>query len=172
MANYLPAYLTLIRLLRAAKEAASSNSDAYEQIVQCIQEDHLASAKTYIRSASIVEALFRRIDEECSELRLDLAAAERIGESLGFTDKIISRGEILSSRFVAALLQDRGISSEFVDLSDIVESKVTRGLDQHFYQRLAIALSERVKACGDHVPVLTGYWGSVPGEPAPFNSST
>lgn len=158
--------LTLIRLLRAAKEAGNSNMEAYEHIVQCIQEDHLQSAKAYIRSLYIIEKLALQIDQECRELRLDLAAAQRIGESPGFADRIISRGEILSSRFVAALLQDRGISSRFVDLSEVVNFKVTDGLDQKFYRRLAVALSEKVKACNSHVPVLTGYWGYVPGKQA------
>ena len=104
------------------------------------------------------------INEECRELRLDLAAAQRIGESPGFTDKIMSRGEILSSRFVAALLEDRGVSSRFVDLSRVIDFKVEQELNHHFYQQLAATLAERVRECGDDVPVLTGYWGSVPGK--------
>lgn len=140
--------------------------ESYESIVQCIQEDHQLSAKAYIRSADIVEELSLQINQECRELRLDLAAAQRIGESPGFADRIISRGEILSARFVAALLKDRGISSRFVDLSEIINFEVTGGLDQKFYRRLAVALSEKAKACKSHVPVLTGYWGCVPGKQA------
>ena len=103
------------------------------------------------------------MEEECQELRLDLAAAQRIGESPGFADRIISRGEILSSRFMQALLQDRGIDSRFVDLSEAIRFEVSHGLDQDFYHRLAQTLAHEVRACGKQVPVITGYFGPVPG---------
>lgn len=150
--------------MRAAREAGNSELEACEYIVHSIQEDHLKSANAYIRSVDITNELAQRTNEECRELRLDLAAAQRIGESPGFVDRIISRGEILSCRFVAALLQDRGISARFVDLSEIINFQVTCELDQEFYQKLTTTLSEEVKVCGDQIPVLTGYWGSVPGE--------
>lgn len=150
--------------MRAAREAGNPHLEAYEHIVQSIQEDHLQSAKTSIKSVEIVEELTRQIREQCRELRLDLAAAQRIGESPGFADRIISRGEILSSQFVAALLQDRGINSRFVNLSEVINFEVTNGLDHPFYQRLAVALAEEAMACGDQVPVMTGYWGNVPGK--------
>ena len=156
--------MTSTRLLRAAREAGNSDIDGYEHIVNCIQEDHLHSARVYIKSANIINELAQLTNQECKELRLDLAAAQRIGESPGFVDRIISRGEILSAQFVAALLRDRRINSKFVDLSEIIKFHVDRGLDQQFYQALAAALSEEIRACGDQIPVLTGYWGSVPGK--------
>ena len=150
--------------MRAAREAGNSHLEAYEHIVQSIQEDHLQSATKHVKSVKIVEELTRQICEQCRELRLDLAAAQRIGESPGFADRIISRGEILSSQFVAALLQDRGIKSRFVNLSEVIDFEVTNGLDHPFYQRLAVALAEEAMACDDQVPVMTGYWGNVPGK--------
>lgn len=102
------------------------------------------------------------VQEECRELELDLAAAQRIGESLGFADRIISRGEILSSRFMQALLRDRGIASKVVDLSEAIISEVS-DLDQKFYEGLAETLAKEVEACGAKVPIITGYFGSVPG---------
>ena len=138
--------------------------EACEYIVHNIQEDHLKSANTYIKSGDIINELALQTNDECKELRLDLAAAQRIGESPGFVDRIISRGEILSCRFMTALLQDRGINARFVDLSEIINFQVARELDQEFYKKLTSILSEKVRSCGDQIPVLTGYWGSVPGE--------
>lgn len=65
---------------------------------------------------------------------------------------------------MTALLQDRGISARFVDLSEIINFQVACELDREFYQKLTATLSEEVRVCGDQIPVLTGYWGSVPGE--------
>ena len=141
----------------------NSDQQAYERIVSCVEEDHIESAKSYIHDQKTVQDLLTDIERECRELRFDLAAAQRIGESPGFTDRIMSRGENLSSRFMQALLKDRGIDSKFVDLSGIVQFKVPHGLDQEFYQRLAGVLARAVEACGNQVPVLTGYFGPVPG---------
>jgi len=132
-------------------------------MVACIEDDHIRAAKIYIQGEDTVEALSKEIKEECQELRLDLAAAQRIGESPGFADRIISRGEILSARFMQALLKDRGIGSKLVDVSEVIKFRVSQGLNQHFYQCLAEALGKEVAACGEQVPIVTGYFGPVPG---------
>jgi aspartate kinase len=80
-------------------------------------------------------------------------------------DRIVSFGEKLSCRFLAALLRDRGVESEYVDLSSVVDFKTSREniLDQEFYKQTTVALQEKVLACQDRVPVITGYFGPVPG---------
>ena len=128
-----------------------------------IEDDHTASARSYIHNTEIFKSLVSEIKKECAELKLDLAAAQRIGESPGFADRIISRGEILSSRFMQTLLKDRGIDTKFVDLSEVIRFKVPHGLDEQFYQHLAETLAKKVEACGEQVPVITGYFGPVPG---------
>lgn len=50
-----------------------------------------------------------------------------------------------------------------MDLSDIIHFKTPRGLDLSFYREMAEALKEKIAACGDKVPVITGYFGTVPG---------
>ena len=64
---------------------------------------------------------------------------------------------------MAGLLLDRGVDSEYVDLSDIIGFKIPDGLEQSFYLSLAQTLEERIIACGNKVPVITGYFGPVPG---------
>ncbi len=79
-------------------------------------------------------------------------------------DKIISKGEKLSCRYMAALLNDRDTPATFVDLSDIIKFDTPmEGLDESFYKNLAAALAEEVAACGATVPVITGFFGNVPG---------
>ena len=154
------------RLLRAAREAEAENveSQQYRGIVECIRDDHLQAAATHIRSPEIVENLREEIEEECHDLTVFLAAVQRVGEiSSKSIDKIISKGEKLSCRYVAAVLQDRGVDSQFVDLAEVVDIKATHGLDQTFYQATAILVGKVIEACGDRVPVITGYFGTVPG---------
>jgi aspartate kinase len=77
---------------------------------------------------------------------------------------VISAGEKLSCRLMAVLLQDRGVDAEYVDLSTVIDFPTgDQGLDQVFYNNLAAALGKRMKACTARVPVITGYFGIVPG---------
>lgn len=152
------------RLLRAAREAENLHSHKYKDIIASIQDDHLQAVKSHIKSPKIVGIISEAISRECGELIIFLEAVQRIGEiSPKSVDRIISKGEVLSAIFVAALLQDRGVDSQYVDLSDIVGLNTSPNLDQDFYDRLAAALGGRIEACGEKVPVVTGYFGIVPG---------
>lgn len=65
---------------------------------------------------------------------------------------------------MAALLNDRGAPAQYVDLSDVIRFDApTKGLNEKFYKDLAEALAQEVAACGDKIPVITGYFGTVPG---------
>lgn len=66
---------------------------------------------------------------------------------------------------MTALLKDQGVDATYVDMSDVLRPTTTPGtlrLDAAFYATLALALGERVIACGDSVPVITGYFGNIP----------
>ena len=93
-----------------------------------------------------------------------LEASQMLGEVTPRSrDKVMSTGEKLSCRLIAALLQDQGIDSEYVDLSKIVDPEAGDRLDQQFYDGVARNIAKRVHACGSRVPVVTGYFGPVPG---------
>jgi aspartate kinase len=50
-----------------------------------------------------------------------------------------------------------------VDLDGVIHNKTVKGLDVEFYRQLTEALKEKVLACGGKIPVITGYFGTVPG---------
>ena len=153
------------RLLRAAREAELLTSNQYEDIVDCIRDDHIQAAFTHIRCAKIIASLSSDIEQECQDLAAFLAAVQRVGEfSSKSMDKIIGKGERLSCRLMVAVLQDRGIEAHMVDLSEIVDFKVRTGLDANFYTHLATAIRRELeKYVYEGVPVITGYFGQVPG---------
>ena len=156
--------LTHYRLLRAAREAEHSRSLQHETIVDAIRDEHSQAAFTHIKSLELQARLVEQAEKECLWLKDFLAAARKIGEiSPKSLDRIISTGEKLSCQFIAALLQDRGVDTCYIDLSEVIVFKVSNGIDQDFYRRLAAALAVRVRACGEKVPIITGYFGTVPG---------
>jgi aspartate kinase len=75
-------------------------------------------------------------------------------------NKIISKGEKLACRYMAALLQDNGTPAQVVDLSDVITRYNVPSLSKDgAYKALAVGLGRDLLACGDKVPVVTGYFG-------------
>ncbi|KAL0631786.1 Aspartokinase [Maublancomyces gigas] len=157
---------TTTRLLRAAEEALKPNSKIYLDIVDSIRDSHMLAGAALIRSPERLEELKAGIESECGHLTSFLSAAQIIDEISPKTkDSIIGAGEKLACLFMTALLQDRGIDAEYVNLENIIPSTYTvkKGLDQEFYDYLAKQLRERIQKCEGRVPVVTGYFGTVPG---------
>ncbi|KAI8887659.1 aspartate kinase [Backusella circina FSU 941] len=154
---------TTNRLLRAADEALTEGSDKHLEIVEEITQDHLTAARALISNKDILARLESQLKNECLKLRSFLEAAEIIDEiSPRSKDIIVGMGETLSCTIVTAVLQDRGIDSQLVVLNNIIDKEFTV-LDQSFYDYIAERLAEVIKNCENRVPVLTGFFGNVPG---------
>ncbi|KAL1932701.1 hypothetical protein VTP01DRAFT_8379 [Rhizomucor pusillus] len=154
---------TTNRLIRAADEALRPGSTEFVQIIQDLLDDHQKVADELIRDPEIRHDLKKDIERDCEKLRSFLEAAQIISEiSPRSRDIIIGVGEKLSCRIVAAVLQDRDVDAEFVSLENIVD-KEFEVLDQKFYDYLAERMAAKVRECGNKVPVVTGFFGVVPG---------
>lgn len=156
---------TVRRLLRAAREAENKRPLATQQVIAALLDDHVNAAKSYIKDGPNLDGFVQEAQEECRVLETFLDAAQTIGEiSDKSRDTIISKGEVLACRFMAAILREKGIPAQFVDLTDIVDFSSPRDVvDQEFYDKLAVRLGAAAKNVGNVVPVLTGYFGTVPG---------
>ncbi|OJJ48774.1 hypothetical protein ASPZODRAFT_110864 [Penicilliopsis zonata CBS 506.65] len=156
---------TTNRLLRAARDAENPQSKQYVTLVEAVRLDHLQVADDHLKSPELKAQLSHDINWECERVLKILEAAQTLGEiSARCVDKVISTGEKLSCRFMAALLQDRGVQSEYVDLAEVIDFPIgSQGLDQEFYNNLASSFGKKIEACAGRVPVVTGYFGTVPG---------
>ncbi|KAF7957949.1 hypothetical protein EAE96_003516 [Botrytis aclada] len=137
----------------------------YERLVDVIRDDHIAAARSHIQDEAIASRLAKDIETECKEIQEYRLAVERWHLEIDSRskDRLVSFGEKLSCRFVAALLQDRGVDAEYVDLSDAIHFKTPKGMNLEFYRDVAAAIKEKIDACQDRVPIITGYFGTVPG---------
>ncbi|ETN40488.1 uncharacterized protein HMPREF1541_04765 [Cyphellophora europaea CBS 101466] len=152
---------TTNRLLRAASEAEHHRD--YTQLIEAVRVDHIESANASLRDLEIRSRLIQEIEEECDHVLRILEAAQTLGEtSPRSRDKVMSVGEKLSCRYMTAMLQDSGLSAEYVDLADVVDFKVSQSLDQDFYDNIAIRLARRLESMAGKVPVITGYFGAIP----------
>lgn len=72
-------------------------------------------------------------------------------------------------RWEIILTYYQGVDAEFVSLENIVpkwddiDVLADQTLGQVFYDRLPFVLAQRIKQCGPRVPVITGFFGPVPG---------
>lgn len=181
--------LTVPRLLRAAEEALKPGSRLYLDIVEAIRESHVDAGAELIESKEILDQLKSDIETECGKLINFLSAAQVRNKAFYCVelvtrkvlnnyrlqiideispktkDIIIGAGEKLACLLMTALLRDRGVGAEYVNLDSIIPSSYTvkKGLDQEFYDYLPKQLAERIQLCEDRVPVVTGYFGTVPG---------
>ena len=106
----------------------------------------------------------REIQNDCEECLNVLKAVHASGEVNPNTlDAVVSIGERLSCRFLSAILQDQGVTSEFIDLSAEFEFSIGQTINQAFYDDLSVLIARRIEASEVNVPVVTGFFGRIPG---------
>jgi len=160
MSSYIKAEGTTSMLIEAS-DAALAKRDFYK-IIDSIADHHLGAIDE-LMTGEIREQVSEKIIEELHGLKSFLGAISVIGEmSPRSQDVIIGMGEKLSACIFAGLLNSMGIDAEFVDLSLIID-KEFKEANQKFYAYTQAQLRQRIEACGHKVPVLTGYFGFVPG---------
>ncbi|KAG9311844.1 Aspartate/glutamate/uridylate kinase [Chiua virens] len=149
---------------------SGENVPEFVDTVDLIRSEHLAAAKASIQSPEIWQQVKAEINRDCDSLRAFLYAAQVIDEvSPRSRDSIVGFGERLGCKLMTAVLRDQGIDAEYISLEDIVpvsddgDLHVEGSLDQSFYDSVATAVGERIKACAPRVPVVTGFFGPIPG---------
>lgn len=156
---------TTSRLLRAADLAA--DEDDYSSLLHTIEDDHVQNATDRIGSPEIRADLINLSKREMARARELLHASQVIGEISARTlDSIMSIGEKLSCLFMSALMNDRGLKSVYIDLSDLIplDYDFSKGFDDSFYLYLGTEMGRRALSLEpDVIPVFTGFFGTVPG---------
>ena len=147
-----------------------NSSKLFHDIVEVIRLDHLQAGKDACSvwgatNDSILNQYSEAVNNECKNLVRILESAHFLKAVTEQTkDMVISVGEKLSCLYMAALLQSRGVNAKYVDLSEVIQFPTGKSLDEKFYLNLGEAIAARVLALAeDAVPIITGYFGAVPG---------
>ncbi|CAH7666394.1 bifunctional aspartokinase/homoserine dehydrogenase I [Phakopsora pachyrhizi] len=153
-------------------------SNPFDQTIELIRSEHLRAALEVIKDPEILSELECGMNYDCERLRSLLLAAQILEEtSPRSKDLIVGVGERLSCRLVTACLMDNGFDAEFVCLDSIIDKSDLEAVEntssgamglggqlrQPFYDRLASKLGERILQCENRIPVITGFFGVVPG---------
>lgn len=168
---------TTTRLLLASELAQDDKHSEFKNILKLILDDHISNANSLISNEKIKLDLIENTKKEVNDIERLLDACCIIGEiSTKSQDAIMACGEKLSCLFMSALLNDNQVKSSYINLSNIVlninkiypnwnfGSDDNAALDPIFYKYLSQAIKLEIDLLDeDTVPVLTGFFGSVPG---------
>ncbi len=152
---------TTSRLLKSGKLALLGEDCA--SVLEAIEETHMRAITETIQSSKIRSDIEVHIHQELHRLRSFLDAIHVIQEiSERSQDVIVGTGERLSARVLSGILLDRGLHAVYTDLSEVVPSDFIH-TGPAFYSRLQETIVEVLPKNESMVPVVTGYFGFVPG---------
>ncbi|KAG8531419.1 uncharacterized protein KY384_003048 [Bacidia gigantensis] len=156
---------TTTRLLRAANLAKNhhhfGSTNEIDEIVDSIKDDHIQAARSSFQSPGKYEEI---VAMECRVLLNTLKSMQQFTEiNLTAENEVISTGEKLASQYLSALLEEQGIPTCYIDLSDVVDrySITTEVVESNLYKALTDAFRQDVSTAGSKVPILTGYFGNL-----------
>ncbi|KAG5938921.1 hypothetical protein E4U60_001139 [Claviceps pazoutovae] len=149
----------------SSQEEQNALMEQAKGLITEIVNDHVSAAKSFVEDVNLREALTSKIEAECQELIEYIVAAKRFNLEINSRakDRVISFGERLSCLYMTALLHSSGVDAEYVDLCDVLHHDPTAQLDAAFHNAASAAFVRKLEACGDRVPVVTGFFGNVPG---------
>ena len=103
-------------------QSASQGNEAYKTIIQHIEQKHLDAVRALLPiqqqsgTLSMVKQLLNELESNCEGLFMLRELSMRM------QDKIISYGEILSSKIISAAFESKGIQQQWVDSRDLIKT--------------------------------------------------
>ncbi|KAL5094080.1 hypothetical protein Trisim1_008190 [Trichoderma cf. simile WF8] len=160
---------TKLRNIATPLSSEEKQQELIEQAAGLIQDvcnDHVSAAETFVQDPELRDGLVAKLKAECQELIEYIMATKRFNLEINSRskDRVISFGEKLSCLFMTTLLKDSGVDAEYVDLSDVLHNDTpSPSLDAGFYKLAVSRFLKKLTACEHRVPVVTGFFGNVPG---------
>jgi len=151
-------------LLLGAASDSINNSDDFESKIKEIEKKHFTLIDSVNFKSKIMEEAKSGVCLEIDNLRKYLEVVKILGEMpTKVHDKIIAIGEKLSAFLLSKILNDKGVSSDYLNLESVVKPKKDKVNDK-FFKYLSKSVKEVVKKSVEkkNVPVLTGFIGEIP----------
>jgi len=135
-------------------------------IIKNLIEKHLKATKFLIKkNKKLLENTNNYIEKELNDLQTFLEALAIIAEMSNIShDRIVSVGEKLSAKILAAHLEDLGYKGAFVNLEK-VEITDHKKPDKKFFSSLEKKIKKMVHNHLEkgEIPICTGFFGKIPG---------
>ena len=146
-------------LERAVACARSGERDALEPILADIGRRHRWAVSGCVKDAGRRHDLGLEVDALFEDLRQLLRSVRVLGEgSPRSSDALLAFGELLSSRIVAAALEDQGLRARLVDAREVMITDGTFGCAEPNLDEVAARGAKLLMAplAAGEVPVLAG----------------
>lgn len=152
-------------LIDSVRKAASGDKWGYLSISREIRDKHHDAINQLIKAGSLRESILQRVNgmldkhvELCEAINILGEATPRI------KDAIVSFGERLSCRLVAAVLQERGVNAQAFDAGEFLITNNNYQdaeplwdiTEQRIHEKLLPIIEEGV------TPIITGFIGASP----------
>lgn len=148
-------------LLRASELAA--RGEPFWRVIRTLREQHLAALTSASAKPGLRKEVEKFIHGELERLQGFLKAIQVIRElSPRSQDILLATGERLSAHLLAATLRSRGVRAQVVDLIGVVPEG-TREVTPALFRRLQTLMAEACKTEPGRVPIVTGFFGLMPG---------
>ena len=153
-------------LLTVARQASSGDERSLDALIGQLRTRHAETARTLLPAGRGRNALLSHITEAFQELEALAAGLRRLRElTPRTTDYVVSRGERLSARLVAAALEAAGTPAKYVDALDVIHTD-----DEYGQASPDFAATDRSAPRALHpvldrgaVPVIPGFLGATSG---------
>jgi aspartokinase/homoserine dehydrogenase 1 len=150
-------------LLDLARQAAAD--EEFQATIDALRQRHLTALGSIGCDAGAHAILEERVDEMFDEVRGICARIAESGELTPVTtDVLISHGDRLGARLLAAALQSDGIHATLVEAADVVRADGPHGNGSPDIELTARAAAEVLRPLIDRgiVPVIPGFIGRNP----------
>ena len=152
-------------LLAGAARAAAGDAEGLRQAAATLRHRHLAGARALVRDAArrrALEAVITASTNELEELARGLALLRELTPRT--SDYLVSRGERLSARLLAAALSEAGTRTEFIDATELVKVDGQFGGASPDFAATERATRDRLQKllARGVVPVVPGFIGEAP----------
>ena len=103
-------------------QSASQGNEAYKTIIQNIEQKHLDAIRALLpiqqqsATLSLVKQIINEIEDNCEGLFMLKELSMRM------QDKIISYGELLSSKIISAAFAAKGINQKWIDSREVIKT--------------------------------------------------
>ncbi len=152
-------------LLQSARAAAAGDKQSYVSINENIRARHEAVVRELIQSEAARAAILKEVGQ-LLQAHLKLCEAVHIlGEATArISDSMVSFGERLSSRVIAAVMQAEGIPAKQHDASELIITNNHFQDAEPLWEATAARISAALAAdiAAGMTPVITGFIGATP----------
>ena len=152
-------------LLAVAQQAGSGDERTVAALIAQLRTRHAEVARAVLPAGRARTGMLAHITEAFRELEALAQGLRRLRElTPRTTDYVVSRGERLSARLVAAALEAAGVKSKYVDALDVVHTDAAYGQASPDFARTDRA-AQRVLLpiiARGGIPVVPGFLGITP----------